>query len=324
MDHPSHEDADDEAAPTMAPWMRRLRLRHLEVLTTIASAQSLTAAAQRLGVSQPSVSQWLADVEAALGVALFERGRRLRPTIYLDPVLRHAQALLDASQRLRAEIDVLRDGGTGSVRIGTMQVGAPTLVPDALVRLKRSHPALRLTVIEDIAAGLWPRFERHEVDILVTRLDAAAFARAQPCEILFRAPHCVVARRGHRLLRRRAPGWAEAARQPWILPPSGTALRRSIDATFAAQGLPPPTPWVESVAAIANPQLLLRSDALAVVSGDVARHLEASGLRVVERLGLIRDEAPVGLVWHKARPADTVSAVLEALRRAARARGARR
>ena len=54
-----------DPADAAAPWVRRIRLRHLEVLLTIARHGSLTAAAAALEITQPAVSQWLADIEAA-------------------------------------------------------------------------------------------------------------------------------------------------------------------------------------------------------------------------------------------------------------------
>ena len=65
----------DKKLPGLAQWISRLKLRHLTVLVSIARHGSLTAAAEALHMSQPAVSKWLADIEAALGVRLFARWR---------------------------------------------------------------------------------------------------------------------------------------------------------------------------------------------------------------------------------------------------------
>ncbi|MBU1359626.1 MAG: LysR family transcriptional regulator, partial [Gammaproteobacteria bacterium] len=73
--------------------LRRLRLRHLEILLAVERHGSLTATAEALGVSQPAVSQWLAEIESALGVPLFVRGRQIQPSPYLPVALRHARRM---------------------------------------------------------------------------------------------------------------------------------------------------------------------------------------------------------------------------------------
>lgn len=180
------------AAPVESPplpdggaWTRRLRFRHLEVLQAIARHGSLTATGAALSISQPAVSQWLADIEAAAGGALFVRGQRLKPTPLAAPLLAHAARVLNDAQRTLAELAAIQAGGTGRVRIGTMQVGAAALVPAVVLRLHQVAPGIGLTLLEDVTAGLWARFERNELDLLVTRLDSQALASGLPQRRLF-------------------------------------------------------------------------------------------------------------------------------------------
>ena len=303
----------------MAHWMRRLRLRHLEVLVCIAEAGSLTAAADALDASQPSVSQWLMDIESALGVRLFIRGRQLAPTEFLEPALWHARRMLNDSRRLEAELAAIGAGSAGTVRIGAMHVAGPKLMPSAILRIKALVPQTRIQLIEDIAAGLWPRFERNELDILVTRLDERSFGRGLKCEPLHDNPHCVMARSGHPLTKVRAPTWVQAAAYPWILPPAQTPLRAAIDATFIAAGLAPPQAWLESVAMTTNQAILRDTDSLVVVSTEVAQHFLAARTARILALRLTTDVGPVGMVWHDPEPSSAVGRALEAIRQAARA-----
>ena len=313
----------DSSADSMAPWMRRLRLRHLEVLLAISANGSLTAAAEALEASQPSISQWLADIEAALGVRLYERGRQLTPTTYLEPVLRHARIMVNESKRLRSELAAVASGGDGLVRLGAMHVAGPALVPQAICRIKAASPGTRIELVEDIAAGLWPKFERNELDVLVTRIDARAFETDRCHESLYPDRHCVIAGMHHPLSRMRRPGWRDAAPFPWILPPAATALRRSIDATFIAEHLAPPSPWLESVAMTANTAILGKTECLAVVSGSLARHLEKAGAVEIIDLRLTADIGPVGMVWRSADAAPAIRDTLAALRTVAKGQARR-
>jgi len=302
-----------EESDRLALHLRRLRLRHFEILLAVARQGSLTAAAQALDCGQPAVSQWLAEIEAAVGVRLFERGRQLKPTPHLAPVLRHARRVVADGQRLQRELDAVSAGAQGVVRIGTMVVASAGLLPRALLALRASGSPMRLEVVEDIAQGLWERFERRELDLIVGRLDERAFAPHIEAQALYQDPHCVVAGRKHPLLRG-TPTWARAARHPWILPPRQTELRRAIDATFLQEGLPPATPWLESAVPTVIQRLMQATDCLAVVSGTAGRYYEELGALRVVRLALKYDVGPIGMAWARGDDSPALAQVLDALR----------
>jgi DNA-binding transcriptional LysR family regulator len=248
-------------------WTRRIRLRHLEVLLTIARSGSLTAAATALDITQPAVSQWLADIESAAGARLFERGRRLRPTPFAAPLLAHAERVLQDAQRALGEVQAIRRGGSGRVRIGAMPVATASLVPAAVMRLREHAPGVELFLVEDIAAGLWAQFDRNEFDLLVTRLDARALGSGLQQRRLFQDQHRVVCGPRHPLARRKRVAWRDAVRYPWVMPPAGTPLHAALEETFAAAGVAPPPALLTSTSLLANIELLRGSEALGVQSG---------------------------------------------------------
>ncbi|MCZ8107608.1 MAG: LysR substrate-binding domain-containing protein [Burkholderiales bacterium] len=302
-----------------AQWTRRIRLRHLEVLLAIARHGSLTAAANALGITQPAVSQWLADIETAAGVRLFERGQRLRPTPSAAPVLAHAERVMQDAQRTLAEVASIRSGGTGRVRVGTMSVAAVELVPATVLRLRAGSPGIELTLVEDIAAVLWDRFERNELDVLATRLDARALGSGLPHRRLFADRHRVVCGPAHPLAARRRVTWRDVARYPWLMPTGGTPLHEALIASFASAGVPPPPTVLTSVSVYANLALLRETDALGVQSGAVAARMQAHGLLVALPLALTHDIGDVGLVWRDPVPGAVLQAVLGAFTAAGRA-----
>lgn len=305
-------EALESADGAAGQWTRRIRLRHLEVLRVIARHGSLTAAAGALGITQPAVSQWLADIEAAAGVRLFERGQRLRPTPYAAPILAHAERVLEDAGRALAEVASIRAGGSGRVRVGTMSVAAASLVPEVMLRLRARSPGIELWLVEDIAVQLWSRFERNELDVLVTRLDARVLGSGLPHRRLFADRHRVVCGPNHPLARRRRVAWRDAARYPWLMPTAGTPLYEALTATFAAAGVALPQVLMTSVSATANVTLFTRTDALGVQSGALAARMHEQGTLVALPLTLAHDTGDVGLVWR-----DRVAgAVLEAVLRA--------
>jgi len=295
-------------------WTRRIRLRHLEVLLAIARHGSLTAAARSLGITQPAVSQWLADIEAAAGVRLFDRGQRLRPTPFGAPVLAHAERVMQDTQRALAEVATLRGGGSGRVRVGTMQVAAVSLVPATVLRLRAVSPGIELTLVEDVATGLWARFERNELDLLVTRLDARALGSGLPHQRLFADRHRVVCGPDHPLAARRRVTWRDVARYPWLMPTSGTPLHEALCASFASAGVPLPATLLTSISANANLALLRATDALGLQSSAVAAQTHAQRVLVALPLALTHDIGDVGLVWREIdrTPGAALETVLEA------------
>ena len=312
MPRPS-ADAPDGPDAQAALWLRRIRLRHLEVLLCIARHGSLTAAAAALDITQPAVSQWLADIEAAAGARLFERGRRLRPTPFAAPLLAHAGRVLQDTRRTLAELQAIRSGGSGRVRIGAMSVATAALLPAAVLRLREQAPGIELTLVQDIAVTLWSQLERDELDLLVTRLDARALGSGLPHRRLFQDRHRVVCSPQHPLARRTRVAWRDAVRHPWLMPPVGTPLHEALGATFAAAGVPMPPTLLTSASVAANLELLRRSDALGVQSGAVSAEPLAQGLLVALPLRLVHDTGDVGLVWREPSPGPVLATVLQAL-----------
>ena len=300
----------------MPHWHRRLRLRQLELLLELSRQPSLTAAADVLHMTQPAVSQQLADIESALGLPLFERSRGLRPTLAGQALLRYAGQVMAGAQRVGEEVQAIQAGSTGVVRIGAMLVAATVLVPRAVqrLRLEADGDRLRVVLAEDIMQGLWPRLERGELDIVVGRLDARVRSSALPFEELYVDPHCVVCGHHHPLANKRKPAWRDTTRWPWVLPPEQTALRAAVDASFHALQLPLPSARIDSGSMAATLSILQQGECLAVMSRTAARHYQALGMLKVLPLHLSADVGPVGMAWFDTAPSAAVLRVLDALR----------
>ncbi|GAA4264953.1 LysR family transcriptional regulator [Frondihabitans peucedani] len=126
-----------------------LDLLDLRVIRALADTGSVTAAAARLGYSQPAVTQRLRRAEAQLGqplvlrstrgVTLTEAGRRLAQHAV------HVQAALDAA---RQELDELAGTTTGTLRLAGFPSASPTLVPALLSTLHDRQPGLTVSYVE--------------------------------------------------------------------------------------------------------------------------------------------------------------------------------
>src|SRR5437763_538652 len=102
-------------AGSRAASVRRLKLRHLELLVRLAEQQSLARAAAAMNVTQPAATKMLREAERVLGTALFERlPRGMRATPGGEIMTRHARTVLAALERGAEEIASFRDAQAGS------------------------------------------------------------------------------------------------------------------------------------------------------------------------------------------------------------------
>src|SRR5215211_6686883 len=104
---------------------RRLKLRDLHILLTVAKSGSMGKAATELAISQPSVSKAIADAEHAIGLRLLDRGPRgIEPTIYGRALLKCGTAVFDELRQGVKELEFLIDPAAGELRIGCTETMA--------------------------------------------------------------------------------------------------------------------------------------------------------------------------------------------------------
>lgn len=123
-------------------------LRQLQYLVAVADTGRFGAAAKKMNVSQPSLSAQIAEAEAYLGAALFERGRR---GAFLTPagreIARRARIILAEAADLRS---AAATGGAlaGRIRLGVLPSVGPYLLPRAIRGVHEAYPDLRLAISE--------------------------------------------------------------------------------------------------------------------------------------------------------------------------------
>src|SRR5947209_11854572 len=108
---------------------RRLRLRDLHVFFTVAQRGSMAKAAAQLGVSAPTVSEVIADLEHGLGVRLFDRSQQgVEPTAYGRALLKRTVIVFDELKQSIRDIEFLSNPSVGELKIGCPDSIAATLL----------------------------------------------------------------------------------------------------------------------------------------------------------------------------------------------------
>jgi LysR family hydrogen peroxide-inducible transcriptional activator len=179
---------------------RQPTLKQLQYFVALAEAGHYRKAAERVGISQPSLSVQIGNLEQVLRLTLVERGRA---GAVLTPAGRE---VLERSKRVLAEVatlsetsERLNDGLAGTFRLGASATLGPYLLPNVVRQLHQQFPTLRLFVrdgaprdlLEDLLAGrhdlILTQLPVHSAEVTVTRL--------------FREPLRLAVARDHRLAR---------------------------------------------------------------------------------------------------------------------------
>ncbi|SDA79276.1 LysR family transcriptional regulator [Sinorhizobium sp. NFACC03] len=150
--------------------MSALDLDYLKTFTLVAELGSFSAAAERLGLTQPAISLQVRALEKQLGVRLVERvGRTARPSAAGEELLAHAGRIEAATSQAIEAVARHAKGVLGRVRLGTGATPCAFLLPPLLADLKRRFPDLDITVTTGNSADIVRAVDENLLDIgLVT------------------------------------------------------------------------------------------------------------------------------------------------------------
>ena len=127
-----------------------LNLRQVECFVAAADAGSMTAAADRLQVSQSAISLAIAALERSVGSDLFlrHRGRGLTLTVAGRDLLLPARNLLADAEAMRAQAEALGSGLSGRLTVGCFGTAAPLVLPALMETFERKYPGMSLDFVE--------------------------------------------------------------------------------------------------------------------------------------------------------------------------------
>ena len=152
-----------------------MELRVLEYFLTLAQEGSISAAAEVLHVSQPTLSRQLMELERELNTTLFERGRR-GITLTEDGMLlrRRASEIVNLARITENEILLNRGVVEGEVRIGCAEARAMDLLACIMREFQAEHPAVTFVISSDLAENTVEKIEHGLEDFgLLMRLNDA-------------------------------------------------------------------------------------------------------------------------------------------------------
>jgi DNA-binding transcriptional LysR family regulator len=257
-------------------------IRQLQYFLKIVESGSFTAAAQRLGIAQPTLTKSIRALEMQLGVALFRRlPRGVEPTPAGMRLAEHGRlADLHLRDALKA-IGRLDTEATGWVTIGAGPAWLRRLLPEAVSRAIRRHPALRVRVLGGFDDALLRDLRAGRIDFVVAEIPEADSAGDLTVRRLVEDDLGFVARSGHPLAGRRRK-LAELLDYPFVMPPTDTRARRRLDALFVAAGLRAPEIRIETMSMAFLLEALRAGDLLTLTVRTTLLAADGGGLAWLE------------------------------------------
>jgi DNA-binding transcriptional LysR family regulator len=264
-----------------ADWDRRIgrhvKLRDLHVLFAVVQLGSMAKAASHLSVTQPAISQAIADLEHAVGVRLLDRGPRgVEPTIFGEMLLKRGMEAFDALKQGMRDIEFLSDRGSGEVSVGAdMSYIAGGFMSAIIQRVSNRYPQLAVQVVETTTTTAAPDFRElreRMVDLMLGRMSSPIVADDLQVETLFDESIVVVTSAQSRWAGRREINLEELKDEPWILAPPDNLARALVEDAFRAKGLEPPRPRVTTYSMNLRLQLLATGRYLTVLTDSTVRY----------------------------------------------------
>jgi DNA-binding transcriptional LysR family regulator len=219
-------------------------IEKLEFVIALAREQHFGRAAEACDVSQPTLSAGIKQLEDAFGVLLVQRGSRFRGfTPEGERVLEWARRIVGDARAMRQDIDALKRGLAGHVRIAAIPTAlAMTAMLTTPYRAK--HPDVRFSIVSKTSIEVLRLLENLEVDAGLTYLDNEPVGRVNAVSLYLEEYRLLTSPSGI-LGNRERVTWAEVGQVPLCLLTPDMQNRRIIDGLLRSAGSAP-SPTLES------------------------------------------------------------------------------
>lgn len=270
-----------------------IELRHLRYFLEAAETQNVSRAAERLGVSQPSISQQIKDLERSLGVQLFHRlGKRIRLTPAGEDFRVHAQLVLRKLEHSIESLRSLENQVRGHLHVGVVPGLNVPLVPTLLGTFHERFPGAGITVHELPVSEIETGLENGRIDVgLGILLHSASTIEY---ETLGTDRFALLVPPRHALAQHKTVKIAELEQHTLVLLPERYPMRRIQEQMFAQARVRPP------IAEVDSSEVILRAvttmGAATLMPHVIFRDRPELGLRVIELEGR-QPTLDLGLLW---------------------------
>lgn len=269
-------------------------LDKLEMFIAVAKEAHFGRAAQTLGITQPTLSAGIKQLEEQLGVQLIFRGSRYGGlTPEGQSALVWARKIVGDARQLREEMRFSRHGLAGQLRIAVIPT-ALTWAGKLTTRFTKKNPNVRFTILSRTSIEILTMIENLDVDAGISYLDNEPTGRVST-EALYEERYMLVCRSDSPFAGRKEVRWRDLDGQKLCLLTPDMQNRRIINKNFESAGVVPEA-TVESNSTVVLVANVLEGGFLTVLPADMARFLTGGKpLEIIPLSGAGRGHS-VGLV----------------------------
>ena len=204
-----------------------MEFHQLRYFCAVAKTANFTRAAERLGISQPSLSQQIGRLEKKIGAPLFVRlGRTVRLTAYGEALLPRALEILKEISETETSLSNLQEGTRGVLRVGVIPTIMPYWIAPQIHNFCDKFPDLDIQLSERVTARLVE-------DVQAGLLDLAVLSLPIPnpdvvCSELFREPLFLAVARNHPLAKSKVVSLQDLDAERLLLLREGHCFRENV------------------------------------------------------------------------------------------------
>ena len=217
-------------------------------------------------------------------------------------VIAYARRTLNDCQHFAQELDTLRQGGYGHLRVGAIFAATAQVVPKTLLQLKRQRPLLTIELVEHTSDYLLQMLLHKQLDLAIGRFTEPRQQEHFSYQEVASEPFLLCADPAHPLAREATPSARDLEQWPWVVYPSNTPLRRMIEQAFNDAGIRFPLNRVETASVQSTLHLLHHSQALALLPEAIVLQQVALGQLVLLQPPLQTPSLGYGLLRRKDEP----------------------
>ncbi|MDH3263307.1 MAG: LysR family transcriptional regulator [Paracoccaceae bacterium] len=295
-------------------------LRQLHYFVAVAEHGTVSHAAQALSISQSAVTEAVKELEADLGVRLFDRhARGLAITHKGHQFLRHATAILAEVSGARRAFAAEEAALAGTLALGVTSLMAGYVMSDLLARYRRANPKVEVTAIEDSGEYLEHLLIGGELDVAVVVTSGLRERGALQVEILSVSPYRLWMPIGHRLTAQESISVADLAGESLIVLRADEMEEEAVNLLAGLGARPRVAFRTRSVEAVRS--LVATGAGVALLPDLVYRPWSLEGDRIESRdVSGALPVVQVGVVWRKGSPLSAPARDFIALAQASAAR----
>ena len=148
-----------------------MNMKQLKYVLLLADLGSFSAAADELGISQPSLSQYIKKIENQVGMTLFERTNGdVRLTDAGNVYVEYGRRILNLEHQMETRFSDISENKTGSIIVGTSPYRSASMMPEIAKGFQAKYPGMHLVVEEMVSSDLISKMEKGAFDLCLTML----------------------------------------------------------------------------------------------------------------------------------------------------------